>query len=71
MRSGSASPKKKLHTITPAIPLQAYFNKFYKRAVADHKLGLQPADDSTAKLHVPISIIAHAETGTSHLTAGT
>ena len=62
--------KKKLQTIQKLKPLQAYFNKAYKDALLAHKLGAQPADDSDAKLHVPISIIARADKGTTHTVVG-
>jgi hypothetical protein len=45
------------------IPLQTYFNRAYKEALSKHQLGDQPADDSTAKLHVPMTLIAYDESG--------
>lgn len=66
---GSPS-KKKLPDIKKDVTLQMYFDKAYKEALAAHKLGAQPADDSDAKLHVPISIIAHADKGTTHTVVG-
>lgn len=66
---GSPS-KTQLHNVKKLNTLQAYFNKAYKEALVANKLGAQPADDSDAKLHVPISIIAHAGTGTTHTIVG-
>jgi hypothetical protein len=45
------------------IPLQTYFNRAYKEALSKRQLGDQPADDSTAKLHVPMTLIAYDESG--------
>ena len=45
--------------VTPGHALQEYLSKAYGDALTAHELGLQPADDSTAKLHVPISIFLH------------
>jgi len=45
------------------IPLQTYFNRAYKDALSKHQLGDQPADDSTAKLHVPMTLIAYDTSG--------
>lgn len=67
----SDSPSnKQLHNIKKLNTLQAYFNKAYKDALLASKLGAQPADDSDAKLHVPISIIAHAGQGAAHTIFG-
>ena len=52
------------------VPLQTYFNKAYKDALSNHRLGDQPADDSVAKLHVPISLIAYAKSGDAHTRVG-
>jgi hypothetical protein len=62
--------KKKLVDIRQPITLQTYFNKAYKEALVAKRLGDQPPDDLTKKLHVPISIIAHADTGNGHQSAG-
>jgi hypothetical protein len=45
------------------IPLQTYFNRAYKDALTKHQLGDQPADDSTDKLHVPMTLIAYDKSG--------
>ena len=59
-----------LPQIVKPIPLQAYFNQAYKEARSKHKLGDQPADDSTDKLHVPMTLIAYGESGDVHSRAG-
>ena len=59
-----------LSKIKKEVPLQTYFNKAYKDALSKHKLGDQPADDSVAKLHVPISLIAYAKSGDAHTRVG-
>ena len=56
--------------ITPTFTLQQYLNKAYAEALVAHELGAQPADDSTASLHVPISMYAHVRSGGSHFYAG-
>jgi hypothetical protein len=56
--------------VAPKHSLQEYLAKAYAEALAAHKLGTQPADDSTAKLHVPISMFAHVRTGSGHFYAG-
>ena len=45
--------------ITPAFTLQQYLNKAYTEALVAHESGTPPATDSTARLHVPISLYAH------------
>jgi hypothetical protein len=52
-----------LSKIKKDIPLQTYFNRAYKDALLKHQLGDQPADDSTAKLHVPMTLIAYDKSG--------
>lgn len=64
------TPQKQLGKIKKEIPLQTYFNKAYKEALSKHQLGDQPADDSTSKLHVPISLIAYAKSGDAHTRVG-
>ena len=64
------TPQKNLSKIKKPIPLQTYFNRAYKEALLKHQLGDQPADDSTNKLHVPITLIAHAKSGTAHTYVG-
>jgi hypothetical protein len=54
----------------PKYSLQKYLDKAYADALAAGKFGTQPADDSTAKLHVPISLFAHVKTGDNHFYAG-
>lgn len=56
--------------ITPTFTLQQYLNKAYTEALVAHELGVQPADDSAANLHVPISLYAHVRSGGSHFYAG-
>lgn len=56
--------------VTPGTALQPYLDKYYAEALAAHALGTQPANDSAAKLHVPISIVAHVLSGTGHFYAG-
>ena len=56
--------------VTPAFPLQQYLENAYGQAVGAGKLGAQPADDSIAKLHVPISLFAHVRSGDNHYYAG-
>lgn len=63
---GSGSGKPSIPQIKPLISLQKYLEKEYKNALLAHELGTQPADDSTASRHVPISLIAHAKSGTTH-----
>lgn len=63
--------KKRVATIRPPdIPLQRYLDKAYKDALDLGDLGEQPTGDTEPKLHVPISIFAHAMTGGSHHYAG-
>lgn len=50
--------------------LQKYLSKAYKDALLANNLGTQPADDSAANLHVPISLSALAKSGNQHLYAG-
>ena len=64
------TPQKNLSKIKKEIPLQSYFNKAYKEALSKHKLGDQPADDSTGKLHVPITLIAFGKSGDVHTRVG-
>ncbi len=64
------TPQKKLSQIRKEIPLQSYFTRAYKDALAKHKLGDQPADDSANKLHVPMSLIAYAKSGDAHTRVG-
>ena len=55
----------------PDIPLQPYLDRAYKKAVDAGVLGPQLTDEAERnKRHVAISIIAHANTGTSHHYAG-
>ncbi len=56
--------------ITPTFTLQQYLNKAYAEALGTHELGAQPANDSTASLHVPISLYAHVRSGGNHFYAG-
>jgi hypothetical protein len=56
--------------VAPTHSLQQYLDKAYGDTLAVHKLGTQPADDLTAKLHVPISLFAHVRTGGNHYYAG-
>jgi hypothetical protein len=58
--NAAAIPDKTITT------LQKYLEKAYSEALVAHKMGSQPADDSTAKLHVPISIFAHVNSGSHH-----
>lgn len=59
------------HTpITPTFTLQQYLSKAYSKALVANELGAQPADDSTANLHVPISLYAHVRSGGNHFYAG-
>lgn len=62
--------KKQVLNVPPPVPLQDYLDKFYKEAVDSGDLGEQPSGDTDPKLHVAISLFAHAETGTSHHYAG-
>jgi hypothetical protein len=64
------TPQVKLTQITQDIPLQTYFKRAYKDALSKHQLGDQPADDSTDKLHVPITLIAYAKSGDVHSKVG-
>src|SRR5262249_40352761 len=64
------TPQKKLSKIKKPIPLQTYFNRAYKEALLKHQLGDQPSDDSNSKLHVPITLIAHAKSGSAHTRVG-
>jgi len=64
------TPQKNLSKIKQPIPLQTYLNRAYKDALLKHQLGDQPADDSIGKLHVPITLIAHAKSGNAHTRAG-
>lgn len=60
-----------LPNVAPAkYSLQQYLDKAYAAALAAGKLGAQPADDSTVKLHIPISLFAHVKTGDNHIYAG-
>lgn len=61
---------ERVSDIPPKVPLQSYLAKFYKEAVDAGNLGAQPAGDSDEKLHVPISLFAHAKTGSAHHYAG-
>lgn len=54
----------------PTRPLQPYLDKYYKVALVAKKLGDQPADDSLAKLHVPVAMLAHVATASGHHFAG-
>jgi hypothetical protein len=54
----------------PSRPLQPYLEKYYQAALAAKKLGDQPADDSVAKLHVPVAMLAHVATASGHHFAG-
>ncbi len=56
--------------VPPGNSLQKYLEKAYAEAIGAGKLGTQPADDSVAKLHVPISLFAHVRTGSGHHYAG-
>lgn len=56
--------------VTPTFTLQQYLNKAYTEALVAHELGTQPANDSTASLHVPISLYAHVRSGGNHFYAG-
>lgn len=56
--------------VVPAHSLQEYLDKAYAEALAAHKLGAQPANDSAANLHVPVSMFAHVRTGSGHFYAG-
>jgi hypothetical protein len=67
--SGNKSAVQKIKP--PDIPLQPYLDKAYKDAVDAGLLGPQLADEAERKKrHVAISIIAHANSGTSHHYAG-
>jgi hypothetical protein len=68
--SGSGSAPPPIPQIKPVTTLQKYLEKAYKDVLVANKLGAQPADDSEANLHVPISLFAHAKTGTQHQYAG-
>jgi hypothetical protein len=67
-----ATPQRaaQLYPIKKIVPLQTYFDRAYKDALAKHQLGDQPADDSTDKLHVPITLIAYAKSGDVHSKVG-
>lgn len=56
--------------VAPTHSLQEYLDKAYAEALALHKLGTQPAGDSAANLHVPVSLFAHVRTGSGHFYAG-
>ncbi len=60
------TPQIKLSKIKKDIPLQTYFNRAYIELLSKHKLGDQPADDSVSKLHVPMTLIAYANSGDAH-----
>ena len=56
--------------VVPATGLQPYLDKYYAQALASHDLGAQPAGDTAANLHVPVSIFAHVLSGSGHFYAG-
>ena len=56
--------------VPPTHSLQKYLEKEYAEALAAHKLGGQPPNDSDVKLHVPVSMFAHVRTGSGHFYAG-
>jgi hypothetical protein len=62
--------KPDIPAIKPVKTLQQYLSKAYNDALSANKLGTQPADDSAANLHVPISLFAHAKSGSQHQYAG-
>ena len=64
------TPQKPLVQIKKDIPLLTYFKRAYQDALSKHQLGDQPDDDSTEKLHVPITLIAYAKSGDVHTKVG-
>src|SRR6266511_1869902 len=52
--------------VVPTHSLKDYLDKAYAETVAAGKFGEQPPGDTLAKLHVPISLLAHVKSGTHH-----
>lgn len=68
--SKQVPPTPPIPDIPPQTSLQQCLSAAYKDILSAHKLGAQPDDDSTANLHVPISLFAHAKSGDHHHYAG-